>query len=160
MTKTLALLESIKKIHRKIRDEVIDICERAAIDELSQIAREEDGDTIYTIDRISEERILDFFDQEIASLDPIVLIADIRPLMEKKLAKRGFPLGICCHPYDVCTELVARETGFIVTDEMGHPLRSPLSVDENISWIGYANEHIRNQIEPLLQSALSKRELL
>ena len=35
------------------------ICERAAIDDLSRIAGEEEGDTIYTIDRISEELVLD-----------------------------------------------------------------------------------------------------
>ena len=28
-------------------------------------------------------------------------------------------LGLCCHPYDVCTELIAREAGVIVTDPWG-----------------------------------------
>src|SRR4029077_9104915 len=36
-------------------------------------------------------------------------IADIRPLMKSVLQKRSAPLGICCHPYDICTELIARE---------------------------------------------------
>src|SRR5690554_2540558 len=36
-------------------------------------------------------------------------VADLRPLVEKILARRGLALGICCHPYDVCTELIARE---------------------------------------------------
>lgn len=86
--------------------------------------------------------------------------ADIRPLMETILAKRGEQLGICCHPYDICTELIARELGVIVTDEWGRPLTCPLDVHSDVSWAGYANQAIRTQIEPHLQAALHKRNLL
>lgn len=86
--------------------------------------------------------------------------ADLRPLMEKLLAKRGWAMGICCHPYDVCTELVAREAGVIITDAHGGPLRAPLSVDADVAWVGYANERIRDQIQPLLIAALETRGLL
>jgi hypothetical protein len=84
-------------------------------------------------------------------------VADLRPLMEQLLAQRGLALGICCHPYDVCTELIARELGVIVTDEAGRPLAAPLDVDSEITWIGYANPAIRQQIEPALQAALQRR---
>ncbi len=87
-------------------------------------------------------------------------VADLRPLLEQILAVRGLELGICCHPYDVCTELIARELGVIVTDIHGQPLSSPLNVEANVDWIGYANKHIQAQIEPLLQAALGKRGLL
>jgi hypothetical protein len=87
-------------------------------------------------------------------------VADLRPLMEPILAQQGLALGICCHPYDVCTELIARELGVIVTDEGGRPLTSPLDVDSNVTWAGYANEAIRAQIEPQLQAALRRRGLL
>lgn len=83
-------------------------------------------------------------------------IADIRPVMEQVLARRGLALGICCHPYDVCTELIARELGIIVTDERGAPLSAPLTVEADVSWVGYANETIQRQIEPLLQHALAR----
>ena len=56
-------------------------------------------------------------------------VADLRPLMESALARRGLALGICCHPYDLCTELIARELGVIVTNASGGPLRAPLNVD-------------------------------
>jgi fructose-1,6-bisphosphatase/inositol monophosphatase family enzyme len=86
-------------------------------------------------------------------------VADLRPLMEQVLARRGLALGICCHPYDLCTELIARELGVVVTDEGGKPLNAPLSVDAPVGWVGYANAHIRDQIEPLLQAALQKRNI-
>src|SRR5258706_3464733 len=60
-------------------------------------------------------------------------IADLRPLMESVLRRRGIVCGICCHPYDVCTELIAREAGVIVTDERGRELGAPLSVGGDVT---------------------------
>ena len=87
-------------------------------------------------------------------------VADLRPLMEAGLKKRGLALGICCHPYDICTELIARELGVIVTDPLGQPLKAVLSVEPNVAWVGYANNDIRLQIEPLLRAALQRRGLI
>jgi fructose-1,6-bisphosphatase/inositol monophosphatase family enzyme len=87
-------------------------------------------------------------------------VADLRPLMEPLLQQRGLSLGICCHPYDLCTELIARELGVMVTDAEGRSLSAPLNVEADIAWAGYANRHIREQIEPLLQLALRRRGLL
>jgi fructose-1,6-bisphosphatase/inositol monophosphatase family enzyme len=78
-------------------------------------------------------------------------IADIRPLMR---------IGMCCHPYDICTALIAREAGVIVTDAEGQPLQAPLDVNTDVSWVGFANVDIRSQIEPVMQDALRKRGLL
>jgi hypothetical protein len=87
-------------------------------------------------------------------------VADLRPLLEKMLALRGLRLGICCHPYDLATELVAREAGVIVTDENGGPLEAPLDVETDVAWVGYANRRICDQVEPHLQAALRRRGLL
>jgi hypothetical protein len=87
-------------------------------------------------------------------------VADLRPLMEPLLARRGLSLGICCHPYDLCTELIARELGVLVTDEHGEALHAPLDIDANVTWVGYANAQIRAQIEPALRHALATRGLL
>ena len=87
-------------------------------------------------------------------------VADLRPLMEKMLASRGLSLGICCHPYDLCAELIARELGVLITDENGALLHAPLNVEAEVAWCGYANAKIRSQIEPLLQNALRERDLL
>ena len=87
-------------------------------------------------------------------------VADLRPLMEKTLAERGAQLGICSHPYDLCTELIAREAGVIVTNARGERLNAPLNVGADVAWVGYANERIRAQIEPVLQAALERRGLI
>ena len=70
------LLEPLKRLHEIIRDKVVTDCERLAIESLSSIAREEEGDTIYAIDRISEELLLEFFEHEIAPVSSLVLIAE------------------------------------------------------------------------------------
>jgi fructose-1,6-bisphosphatase/inositol monophosphatase family enzyme len=86
-------------------------------------------------------------------------VADLRPLIETLLNRRGLSLGICCHPYDMCTELIAREAGVVVTDERGALLSAPLRIEPDIAWAGYANDEIRREIEPLLHDALKRRGL-
>jgi len=330
------LIDPLKRLHSLIRDAVVKSFERSAIEDMAAIAREEEGDTIYAVDRVSEELLIDFFNEEIASVVPVVLIAeglpsgkvtlpagineeeakwriivdpidgtrglmyqkrsawiltgvapnlgsetsladiefaiqteiptikqhlsdslwsrrgrgveaerfnrltdesvslslkrsrattiahgysqvarffpgardelaaideeivlgalgpvqpekahcfedqytssggqlyelmsghdrftaDLRPLMNTLLAQRGLALGICCHPYDVCTELIAREAGVIVTDARGDQLNAELSVKPDVTWVGYANEHIQAEIEPLLHAALKRRGLI
>jgi len=331
-----SLIEPVQRLHREIRKAVVEACEQSAVEDLAAIAKEEEGDTIYAVDRVSEELLVEFFAREVATTTPIVLIAeglpsgkvilpigtdeadavwriivdpidgtrglmyqkrsgwiltgiapnkgpatslldiefaiqtelplikqhlsdsvwamrgqgvvaerfnrltgesvplklkpsaaktiahgyaqvsrffpgardelaaideeivlgalgpvqpdkahcfedqytssggqlyelmaghdrftaDIRPLMNTVLAKRGVVLGICCHPYDVCTELIARELGVIVTDVNGERLNYELSVKPDVAWVGYANDGIRAQIEPLLQAALKSRSLI
>ena len=87
-------------------------------------------------------------------------IADLRPLVEPILNARGQALGLCCHPYDLCTEMIAREAGLIITDEHSKPLAAPLDVTTNMSWIGYANKAIYEQVAPTLTSILEQRGLL
>jgi hypothetical protein len=81
-------------------------------------------------------------------------LADLRPLILPR-ACPGEQVGrLCAHPYDLCTALIAEEAGVVVTDENGNPLDAPLSVHDNVAWIGYANETLRAQIEPVLQRLL------
>ena len=84
-------------------------------------------------------------------------VADLRPLLRSVLAERGLPPALACHPYDICGALIAEESGVIVTDPRGQPLDAPLNVEAEIAWAGYANAHIRSQVEPLLQQALRAR---
>jgi fructose-1,6-bisphosphatase/inositol monophosphatase family enzyme len=330
------LLEPLKRLHRRIREEVVRSCERSALEDLAAVAREEEGDTIYAVDRVSEDLLIEFFESELETFGSLVLIAeglpagkvtipaetheddatwriivdpidgtrglmyqkrsawiltgvapnvgdntslsdivlaiqteiplvkqhlsdcvwalkgrgvtaerfnritndysplsvrpsatktiahgyaqvsrffpgardelaaideeivmgalgpvlpdkahcfedqytstggqlyelmsghdrftaDLRPLMKSVISKRGAVTGICCHPYDVCTELIAREAGVIVTDVNGELLNYELSVKPDVTWVGYANRDIQEQIQQLLQNALKKRGLL
>ncbi len=81
-------------------------------------------------------------------------IADLRPLFEQRRA--GGP-ALCCHPYDLCTELIARELGVIVTNAEGGPLDAPLDVASDVSWVGYANAQLRHTVEPVLRQSLRAR---
>jgi hypothetical protein len=87
-------------------------------------------------------------------------VADLRPLMSAVMRERGLDLSICCHPYDLCTEMIARELGVIVVDENGGRLEAPLSVNGDVTWVGYANQDIRRQVEPILQNSLQNRGLM
>ena len=331
-----ALLEPLRRLHELIRAAVVDACERSAVEAMAEVEREEEGDTIYAVDRVSEELIVEFFEREVAHTTPVVLVAeglphggqvvlphgaleadavwrvvvdpidgtrglmyqkrsgwvltgvapnrgaetsladielavqteiplvkqhlsdvawavkgvgvhaerfnrvtgeripihlrpsrsstiahgyaqvarffpgareelaaideevvfgalgpvrpgkahcfedqytssggqlyelaaghdrftaDLRPLMEESMRARGLALGICCHPYDLCTELIAREAGVVVTDADGRHLRAPLAVEPDVAWVGYANDAIRREIEPRLREALARRGL-
>ncbi len=79
-------------------------------------------------------------------------IADLRPLVNAG--------GLCCHPYDLCTALIAREAGVIITDPAGAPVDAPLDLTTDVAWVGYANDPLRRSIEPVLQAALRRRRLL
>jgi len=84
-------------------------------------------------------------------------VADLRPLFERD---RPGGAALCCHPYDLCTELIARELGVSVTDEFGRPLAAPLDVSSDVSWVGFANDTLRAAVTPHLQHALQRRRLL
>jgi fructose-1,6-bisphosphatase/inositol monophosphatase family enzyme len=77
--------------------------------------------------------------------------ADLRPLF---YALQGQPEGLCCHPYDCATWLIAEEAGVVLTDGQGNPLDGPLDTTTGLSWAGYANRHLHDAIQPLLTSFL------
>jgi fructose-1,6-bisphosphatase/inositol monophosphatase family enzyme len=87
-------------------------------------------------------------------------VADLRPLMGPLLCGRGYPPSLTCHPYDICTALIAEEGGVIVTDPYGRPLDAPLNVEAEVAWAGYGNAALRAQVEPLLQRELAGRGLI
>ena len=86
--------------------------------------------------------------------------ADLRANLNPVADERGLPRLLCCHPYDLCTELIAREAGIVVTGVDGGPLNARLAVEPDVSWVGYANKNVQATIEPLLQASLRKRGLL
>lgn len=87
-------------------------------------------------------------------------VADLRPLVQPIVAARGKIPGHCCHPYDLCTTLIAEEAGVVVTTPTGKPLHAPLDVESNVAWIGYANRQLHEQIEPVLAELLQEHQLV
>ena len=81
-------------------------------------------------------------------------LADLRPIFYR-IQKQ--PEGLCCHPYDCATMLIAEEAGVILTDALGQPLDGPLDVTSGISWAGFANRALCREIAPVLTRCLRAR---
>jgi hypothetical protein len=79
--------------------------------------------------------------------------ADLRPVFYRI---NGQPEGMCCHPYDCATLLIAEEAGVVITDSSGKPLDGPLDTTTGLSWVGYANAALRERIEPLVLEFLAR----
>jgi fructose-1,6-bisphosphatase/inositol monophosphatase family enzyme len=80
-------------------------------------------------------------------------VADLRPLAFARLGLGG---ALTCHPYDICTALIAREAGCVVTTPDGKPLRAPLDTTSAVAWTGYANRALARRIAPVLRRVLAK----
>jgi fructose-1,6-bisphosphatase/inositol monophosphatase family enzyme len=74
------LLGLIRELHAQIRAAVVEACERSAVEDLAGVAEDEqDGDTIYAVDRVSEALLVDFFAERVAPEWPLLLIAEGLP---------------------------------------------------------------------------------
>ena len=82
------------------------------------------------------------------------LLVDVRGLLYERFARDGKATGHACHPYDLCTVLIAEEAGVEITDGQGQALNAPLDTTSDVSWIGYANADIRREAEPTLMRLL------
>jgi hypothetical protein len=78
-------------------------------------------------------------------------VADLRPLA---FAALKVETSLACHPYDICTALIAQELGCIITAPDGKPLRVPLDTTSPVAWVGYANAALARRIGPKLRPLL------
>ncbi|MFT5369953.1 MAG: hypothetical protein ACI8V2_004932 [Candidatus Latescibacterota bacterium] len=85
--------------------------------------------------------------------------ADLRPLLDGRLAMEGKQLGICCHPYDVCTVLIANEMGVVVEKPNGDSLDALLDTTSPVAWVGYGNQQLKEAIAPVLKDVLDAQGL-
>jgi len=88
------------------------------------------------------------------------LLVDVRGLLFDRFRREGRAPGHACHPYDLSTVLIAEESGVIITDGHGRPLDAPFDTTSDVSWIGYANDSIRHEVEPPLLRLLAKHSLI
>jgi hypothetical protein len=84
--------------------------------------------------------------------------ADLRPTLNALLERWGRDIGLCAHPYDLATLLIASESGAKVTDGSGGAAAYPFDTETDCSWIGYANDAIRDEVEQDLQEMLGSLE--
>jgi fructose-1,6-bisphosphatase/inositol monophosphatase family enzyme len=80
--------------------------------------------------------------------------ADLRPVFYRM---QDQPEGLCCHPYDCATLLIAEEAGVQITGPDGQALDGPMDTTTGLSWVGYANPALRRRMEPLLLEFLQSR---
>jgi hypothetical protein len=80
------------------------------------------------------------------------MLGDLRPMVYLKLGYSSATL--CCHPYDICTLLIAREAGCVIEAPDGRALRVPLDTTTPVAWMGYANGVLARQVRPILRRLL------
>lgn len=78
-------------------------------------------------------------------------VADLRPLA---IARLGLGSALACHPYDLCTALIAQEAGCIIEAPDGGAVSAPLDTTTPVAWVGYANAALRRKIAPKLRRLL------
>ena len=81
------------------------------------------------------------------------LLGDLRPLAYAKL---GFSsAALCCHPYDICTALIAREAGCVIESPDGTSLRAALDTTTPVAWMGYANAKLARTVRPVIRRLMA-----
>jgi hypothetical protein len=71
------LLEQLRQLHREIQRTVVASTERASHGALATVVADDaGGDTIYALDRVSEEYLISWFEREIAPERPLLLVAE------------------------------------------------------------------------------------
>jgi hypothetical protein len=73
------LLSQLRALHDAIRDAVVAQTERVGLDALSAIVGDEGGDTIFAIDRVGEDFLLEFCERVLAPERSLVLVAEGLP---------------------------------------------------------------------------------
>ena len=75
------------------------------------------------------------------------LVVDIRVLVQSRKD------SLCCHPYDLCTILIAKEAGAVICNTNCDTLKYPLDTSTNCNWIGFANSVLYSKYkDQLLES--------
>jgi hypothetical protein len=113
-------------------------------------------------------KALAFNDQYLSTAGCMYLIAngtyrffaDLRPAVGRVAARSGRNVGLCAHPYDLCTYLIAEQAdgGVHITDLAGATLSYPLATNVDCGWVGYANQSIRDEMEVPLRDAIEAVE--
>ena len=75
------------------------------------------------------------------------MVGDLRPYSLRAIALDG---TLVCHPYDICTEMLAREAGCVVEHPLNGPVCAPMNTVASVCWVAYANETLAGIVRPIL----------
>jgi len=82
------------------------------------------------------------------------MLGDLRPAAYLKLGYSS--ASLCCHPYDICIALIAREAGCLIEAPDGRALRVPLDTTTPVAWMGYANAALARTVRPVLRRIMAE----
>jgi hypothetical protein len=85
------------------------------------------------------------------------LVGDLRPYALRAL---GLESTLVCHPYDICTEMLAREAGCIVEHPLNGPVSAPMDTLSSVCWVAYANETLADIVRPVLEELVREIKVL
>jgi hypothetical protein len=80
-------------------------------------------------------------------------IADLRPFLLPGGCTQD---GLCCHPYDLALAPLAKAAGVILCTPEGDILDPPFGLDLDVAWCGYANDTIRQKVEPIIARSVRR----
>ncbi len=80
------------------------------------------------------------------------MVGDLRPFT---LRASGISTSLSCHPYDICTEMLAREAGCVVEHPLTGRVRAPMDTTSPVCWVAYANEDLAVLMRPILAELLA-----
>ena len=111
MSDVRRLLPAILALHDRIRTSVLDAFSAQGHDDLASVAHDDEGDTIYGVDRVSEATLVEGL-EEIARDEPICLVAEGLPPNGLPLP-RGTPRGIALRDDAYSYSSVASRLGLL-----------------------------------------------
>jgi len=85
------------------------------------------------------------------------LVGDLRPYALRAL---GLEATLVCHPYDICTEMLAREAGCIVEHPLRGAVAGPMNTTYPVCWVAYANATLADEVRPVLRELVEEIRLL
>ena len=82
--------EALRRLQARLRDRIVASLRRGGMRGAGRIVRETAGDTLYAVDRVSEQTLARLLEQELAPIAPFVLVAEG---FEGPAVRRTFPRG-------------------------------------------------------------------
>lgn len=119
---------------------------------------------LFPPDKFDHSKTLLFEDQYISSGGQMYellmghdrFVADVRAAAFKAKNIKGLTV----HPYDVAAHLIGAEAGVKISGLDGQPLDCPLTTTSGVNWVGYANQAIKEQVEPVFLQLLRNHGIL